>query len=696
MAIEKLGIVTLNDVRAFFTESNAAMIGSKDLIQDTFVYPPGKEDKITEILDKLSSPTNLLVWGTRGVGKTLFMKKTYYDLLDQKNTTVMPIYIDLNKVYHLAESLYKASTLNDADRLPLVNQLLERYYRIMIYRGVLECLRNRNLDNKVFDFLKSLLGSEFTKKNKITEIKTFLETEIFKLGSPFSTQELTRGKLNLSRSITGQEDVQKYLTNSYTEIFEKIYQTLDVRTFILIFDEFSMLPAHLQDAMMSNVIQSLETKKEYAIYFKILIMNGRYLIDTQTKDMTQHGFLPIRLEREYYDLFKGANPETSIDSYYKAVCLNRLRGMAGNFLVNENDVMQEGTQVEKLFTDADGANSFHMLVNFAGYNFRRFFNFISNICNNMSNAHYFTEEMILQQSNSHYTELLGKIKQNPDLQQYSQAVDTFLSELVNGLPENCLYFSLSDDQPFIIRMLEYFSIITQVTDKVVNRRTIPIYVLDLSTYVAIKEIALRELKEKVTKGELQVFYIGELDKVPVFNIDDFEGIHIASKIDEKFRELAYNLQEIVVFEADLANGKEDAVYVKRCIDRILNKIELKYKEKYTRETLEQKLKSYDTRTEVVLSVDSTLITDKKAEDALWQVEEEAIEAAAAGYDPEIESKELSKLAKMDSRTLEELIKLHITHDFIVKLKGDEERQIALLIKTPMGLRGTLKKVLDHL
>ncbi len=696
MTKEKFEVVTLNDVRAFFTESNAAMIGSKDLIQDTFVYPPGKEGKITEILDKLSSPTNLLVWGTRGVGKTLFMKKTYYDLLDQKNKAVMPIFIDLNKVYHLAESLYKASVMSDADRLPLVNQLLERYYRIMIYRGVLECLRNRNLDNKVFDFLKSLLGSEFTKKNKITEIKTFLETEIFKLGSPFSTQELTRGKLNLSRSITGQRDVQKYLTNSYTEIFEKIYQTLDVKTFILIFDEFSMLPAHLQDAMMSNVIQSLETKKEYAVYFKILVMNGRYLIDTQTKDMTQHGFLSIRLEREYYDIFKGANPETSIYSYYRAVSLNRLRGMAGNFLVDENTMIQEGTQVDKLFTDAESTDSFPMLVNFAGYNFRRFFNFISNICNNSSNAHYFTEEMILRQSNSHYTELLGKIKQNPELQQYSQAVDTFLSELVNGLPENCLYFSLSDDQPFIIRMLEYFSIITQVTDKVVNRRTIPIYVLDLSTYVAIKEITLRELKEKVTKGELQVFQIGDLDKIPVFNTEDFEGIQVAYKIDEKFQDLAFNLQEIIVFEADLADGKEDAVYVKRSIDRILSKLELKYNEKYTRETLEKKIKSFDTRTEVVLSVDSTLITDKKAEDALRKLEREVIKAAAAGYDTELESKKLSNLAKIDSRTIEELIKLYITQDFIIKLKGDEERQIALLIKTPMGVRGTLKKVLDSL
>ncbi|HMF33768.1 MAG TPA: hypothetical protein VKK79_20250 [Candidatus Lokiarchaeia archaeon] len=688
--------VTLNDVRQFFGESNAATIGSKDLIQDTFIFPPGREDKIQEILDKLQSPTNLLVWGSRGVGKTLFLKKTYYDLLDAKNKTIMPIFIDLNKVYHLADSLAKSTKLTEAERLPLQNQLLERYYRMMIYRGVLECLRNRNLDNKVFDFLKSMLGSNFSKNQKIDDIKGYLEQEIIALGSPFSAQDLVNGNLNLSSTISYQEDVQKFLTNSYSEIFEKIYKTLEVKTFILIFDEFSMLPANLQDAMMSNVIQSLETKKEYKIFFKIAVMSGRYLIDSQTKDMYQHGFLPIKFEREYYDIFKGGDVDTAIDKYYEAVSLNRLRGMADNFLDDKGNVIKDSQQIDRLFTDPNGTNCFKYLVNFAGYNFRRFFMFISNICNEKSKAHYFTEEMILRQSNSYYTELMSKIKQNPELQQYSQCVDTFITELVKSLPEDNLYFALSDDQPFIIRTLEYFCIITQVTDKVKEKRKIPIYLLDLSTYVAIKELGLKEVREKFAKGQLSIFRIPDIDKVPVFNTEDFKGIQMAYKIDEKFQEMSHYYQDILDLEADLAAG-EDKAYVAKSIDRILKKIEQKYKEKYTKEGLEKKLKSYDTRSETILEADKTLKVEAKKEEQMQKVAlAAATTAASEGYDKDLEFQKLSKLNNIDARLLDELIKIKMTYDQIVSYKGNAAKIDALAGLVPMDVRPTLKRVTDSL
>src|SRR5271157_1337542 len=602
MPKEKLEIVTLNDVLQYFAENNAATIGSQDLIQDTFIFAPGNEDKIQEILDKMWSPTNLLIWGTRGVGKTLFLKKTYYDLLDEKNKHVMPIFIDLNKVYHFADSLANSSFLSEKERGPLQNELLEYYIRVMIYRGFLECLRNRNLDNKLLDFLKTLLGIDFSKKQKISEIRGFLEKEIIYLGAPFSAQDLIAGKLTLAPNISYREEIQKLLTNPYSEIFDKIYRALGTRTFIIILDEFSMLPARLQDAMMGNVIQSLESKREYTVYYKIAVMSGRYLIDTQTKDMYQHGFLPMRFEREYFDIFKGADPETSIDKYYEALCLNRLRGMAGHFLNEKGSSMEDGMQVENLFTDSNGTNCFKMLVNFAGYNFRRFLTFIANICKEKPEAHCFTEEMILQQSNSHYIEMIGKIKENPELQQYAQCVDSFLTELVELLPQDTLYFALSDDQPFIIRALEYFSIITQVTDKVKEKRKIPIYLLDLSTYVAIKELGLKELREKFAKGTLSIFRVGDIDKVIVFNTEDFKGIQMAYKIDEKFQEMSHYYQDILDLEADLAAG-EDKAYVAKSIDRILKKIEQKYKEKYTKETLEKKLKSYDTRSETILEAD---------------------------------------------------------------------------------------------
>lgn len=690
---DKLDRVTLNDVRQFFSESNAATIMSKDLIQDTFIYPPGRENEVQEILDKLSSPTNLLVWGTRGVGKTLFMKKTYYTLLDSKNKTIMPIFIDLNKVYHLSAALEKTGKLNAGDRIPLQNQLLERYYRIMIYRGVLECLRNRGLDNKVTDFLKSLFGSDFSKNKKIDDIKTYLETEILSLGTPFSAQDLVNGNLTLSNSISYQENVQAFLTNSYSEIFEKIYRSLEIKTFILIFDEFSMLPANLQDAMMSNIIMSLETKREYTIYFKVLVMNGRYLIDSQTKDMYQHGFLPIKLEREYYNIFKGGDADTAIDKYYEAVCLNRLRGMAGRYLDKTGDVIKEGKVVEQLFTDITGKNCFKMLVYFASYNFRRFFMFISNICNEKSKANYFIEDMILSQSNSYYSELLSKIKQNPELQQYSQCVDLFLNELVKSLPEDTLYFGLSDDQFFIIRTLEYFSIITQVTDKVKDRRKIPIYLLDLSTYVAIKELGLKELREKITKETLSIFRVGDIEKVIVFNTDDFKGIQMAAKIDQKFQELQHYYQDILDLEADLAAG-EDKTYITKFIQRIFKKIEDKYGEKYTTESLEKKLKSYETRSETILDIDKSLKQDARKEEQIVSVlQTVAATAANEGYDEEFESEQFSNMANMDARLIEELRKLKITCDLLKSIKVNAPKIEALTNQLPWDVRPTLIKVM---
>jgi hypothetical protein len=691
---KKLEIVTLDDIRLFFDDINAATISSKDLVQDTFIFPPGHEDKVQEILEKLRSPTNLLVWGSRGVGKTLFLKKTYYDLLDANNKSVLPLFIDLNQVHHLTESLSTSTTLSDANRLPLQNHLLERYYKMMIYRGVLEFFRNRSMDDKVLDFLQALLGSSINKNKEIRDLKSYLEQEIIALGSPFSSQELINGNLHLSATISFKNALKKFLTNSYSEIFEKIHRVLEVKTFIIFFDEFSMLPAELQDVLMSSVIQSLETRKEYKIYFKIAVMNGRYFIDTQTKDMYQHGFLPLKLEKEYHDIFKCADPDTSIDKYYEAVCLNRLRGMANSFLDENGKIIKHGSQVNRLFSDPEGADCFKFLVNFASYNFRRFFKFILNICNEKPKSHHFTEEMILRQSNSLYAELMSKIKQNPELQQYTPSIDSFLSDLINSLPENTLYFALSDDRPFIIRTLELFSIITQVTDIIKDNRQIPTYLLDLSTYVAIKGLSLEEVREKL--AELSIFRIDDIDKIQVFDTSDFEAIQMASKVGEEFQELDHYYRDILELESDL-NAGEDEAYVTKSIDRIFKKIEEKYNIKYTRETLEQKIKSYNSRSEILLEADKTLKEEAKNVDQIQEIQLAVItKAASEGYNKQAEFQKLSKLPHMDARLLDELTKIKIGNDFLEVLNSDEGKINALLHLVPMDVRPTLKKVVENL
>jgi hypothetical protein len=336
-----------------------------------------------------------------------------------------------------------------------------------------------------------------------------------------------------------------------------------------------------------------------------------------------------------------------------------------------------------------------MLVNFAGYNFRRFFMFISNICNDKSKARLFTEDMIHKQSNSYYNELISKIKQNPELQQYSQCVDSFLNELVKSLPEDTLYFGLSDDQQFIIRMLEYFSIITQVTEKVKDRRKIPIYLLDLSTYVAIKELGLKEVQEKMNKGLMQVFRIQDIDKVNVFDTEAFKGIQMAYKIDDKFQEMSHYYQDILDLEAELAAG-EDKAYVAKSIQRILKRIEDKYKEKYTKETLEKKLKSYDSRGETILDSDKSLKQEAKKEEQIISVQQAAVTAAAAtaGYDAETETINLSKLKNIDARLIEELIKLKIPRDLLVGMKGNAAKIEALTNQLPWDVRPTLAKVMS--
>jgi hypothetical protein len=454
-----------------------------------------------------------------------------------------------------------------------------------------------------------------------------------------------------------------------------------------------MLPANLQDAMMSNVIQSLETKREYTVYFKIAVMSGRYLIDTQTKDMYQHGFLPMRFEREYFDIFKGADSEASIDKYYEALCLNRLRGMADRFVDGKDALIREGMQVDKLFSDDKGENCFKMLVDFAGYNFRRFLTFITNMCDANPAAHYFTEDMIFQQAILHYNGHLDKFRENIELQQYSPAVDAFLAEIAQALPNNTLYFALSDDQPYIIRALEYFSVITQVSDKLKDNRKIPIYLIDLSTYVSLKKYSLHDMHDLYVNGQLALFNIGNLDKVPVYTAEDLRGIQVALKIEEKYQDLAHYYQDIIDLDAELAAG-EDKAYVSKSQDRILKKIEQKYKEKYTRETLDAKLKAFETRLETILKADKFVKNDLKKEDQIQKILQATLGAkAAASYSSDKESAKFAKRANMDPRLIEELIKLKITDEYLASVKGNPAKVDALANLLPVDVRGTFNKVM---
>jgi hypothetical protein len=287
-----------------------------------------------------------------------------------------------------------------------------------------------------------------------------------------------------------------------------------------------------------------------------------------------------------------------------------------------------------------------------------------------------------------------KISQNPELQQYSKCVDVFLNELVNSLPEDTLYFGLNEDQFFIIRILEYFSIITQVTDKIKDRRKIPIYLLDLSTYVAIKELRLHELREKITKGTLSIFRIGDIEIINVFNADDFTGIQMAAKIDQKFQELQHYYQDILDLEADLAAGDDEA-YIAKFTQRIFKKIEDKYGEKYTKESLERKLKSHDTRSEAILDIDKTLKQDALKEEEIISVQQEvAAIAANEGYDVETETTRFSNMTNIDARLIEELTKLKITFDLLKSIKENVSKEEALTYQLPWDVRPTFIKVMS--
>jgi predicted RNA binding protein with dsRBD fold (UPF0201 family) len=91
--------------------------------------------------------------------------------------------------------------------------------------------------------------------------------------------------------------------------------------------------------------------------------------------------------------------------------------------------------------------------------------------------------------------------------------------------------------------------------------------------------------------------------------------------------LTHYYHGILELEADIAAG-ENEDYVAKSIDRIFTKIEMKFKENYTRETLEKKIKSFDTRSDVILEADKTLQTETNIEEQIQQVQLAAIAKAA--------------------------------------------------------------------
>lgn len=84
-----------NLVTNAFVNNNASTLNSDTEINNNFNFHPNLEKAFLKIFDSVKDFDNTIMYGARGVGKTLFLKKIKQYYLNKKNG-VLPLFIDLS------------------------------------------------------------------------------------------------------------------------------------------------------------------------------------------------------------------------------------------------------------------------------------------------------------------------------------------------------------------------------------------------------------------------------------------------------------------------------------------------------------------------------------------------------------------------------------------------------------------------
>ncbi|PWI48180.1 hypothetical protein CEE45_07680 [Candidatus Heimdallarchaeota archaeon B3_Heim] len=120
-------MVLLKELKPKFTARNANSISTKEDVDNNFNIPKGSLASRFHILyDRVKDYDNSIIFGARGVGKTLYLKKAKFDYLYSKEG-ILPIFIDLSDI----RETFKAADQIGLDTVQR-RLLFHRYLRFLI------------------------------------------------------------------------------------------------------------------------------------------------------------------------------------------------------------------------------------------------------------------------------------------------------------------------------------------------------------------------------------------------------------------------------------------------------------------------------------------------------------------------------------------------------------------------------------
>ena len=332
-----------------------------------------------------------------------------------------------------------------------------------------------------------------------------IEQQINFLENPFS-DEIKEGELFLNNQIIGSSEIKnEFLRKNINQIFSIIHNQLNIDNFVVIFDEFSILPKELQEYAISQIISGFQSSS-FGVYVKIAIINGRFLVDPMTADLRQHGFSNFQFEHRFYDIFRGRGGEKALYDFFKKIFNQKISDLFKNGKLKYNGEIYKKKNVYRAFFEDE--ETFKLLVKLAGYNVRRFYRMINGLANlsrNASKIRYTKKKVYTYQITKglvfHYItrvyarNTLKTIKRSLQIKKNYAQIEKFLRELIkkqrmgkNKKGLNPLFFQWVDNNPSkLIKRLKYFGVITPITIRRNQRRPTgreyPIYLIEMGIYL---------------------------------------------------------------------------------------------------------------------------------------------------------------------------------------------------------------------
>ncbi len=483
----KLGVLVPN-----FSTRNANNYTTKEEVYSNFNIPQEQlESEFMNLYHRIQNFDNTLIFGARGVGKTLYLKKVKFDYL-YSNEGILPIYIDLT---HIRE-LFKAMTKIGLDAVKKSN-VFHYYLRFLIISEIISVyliyLEEKSKDLlQRFEGLFKLIANTFgipTPTKDMDKIKYQIQEIQSNLINPFDFTDLSAKAIVWKESITDFIKKPKFkdlMKQDYLKILQIISETSNNAKFLMIFDEFSMLSAETQNILAPIIIGLYENPvKGLVIKNKISIMEGRFHVNTDDYNFREHDFNELHFEKEFKGIFSGSTAELRLLNFYTNIVKHRI---SNNY--RKKNIIGSNLLFEDQIT-------FRNLCYFAGFKIRDFLANIHKICEANHESEIITNDMVYETCSKFYQRNLPTSVQEGSY----VIIENYLRQLCKFLKksQNKFYFISEDFNENYFQVLLYYKIISFVSyiqsssDKTVDTRG---FLIDLSTALQLGIITKEKIRTK--------------------------------------------------------------------------------------------------------------------------------------------------------------------------------------------------------